>query len=159
MKFVAILVLSVSTICIVADVDVKRHGGGGGGGGGWFRRCRVVANGTTDCAGVTGSDCRDSTALAVSCCCYQPFLNGKIVWRIMQKNWCRKIVLLIESSSTYLVVNVFSKMGPSLPLFYFIFVFSKKHYIFYNKYRWRNIHPVYTAGIQTHDLQDMSLLS
>ena len=41
--------------------------------------------------------------------------------------------------------------------FWFIFVFSNKHYIFYNKYMWKNVHPVYSTGIRTHDLQDMSL--
>ena len=28
---------------------------------------------------------------------------------------------------------------------------------FYNKYMWKNVHPVYGAGIRTHDLQIMSL--
>ena len=45
------------------------------------------------------------------------------------------------------------KMG--LPgLFLFIFVFSNTHYKFYNK----KVHPVYGAGIWTHDLWNMSLL-
>ena len=41
--------------------------------------------------------------------------------------------------------------------FSFIFVFSNIYYNFYNKYMWNNVHPEYGAGIQTHDLQDMSL--
>ena len=42
--------------------------------------------------------------------------------------------------------------------FSFIFVFSNKHYNFENKYGWKNLHPVYGAGIRTHYLQNMSLL-
>ena len=38
--------------------------------------------------------------------------------------------------------------------FSLLFVFLNKHYNFYNK----NEHPVYGAGIQTHNLQDTSLL-
>ena len=40
----------------------------------------------------------------------------------------------------------------------FFSVFSNKHYNFYNKYLWKNVHPVYIAGIQTHDLKNMNLL-
>ena len=40
----------------------------------------------------------------------------------------------------------------------FFSVFSNKHYNFYNKYLWKNVHPVYIAGIQTHDLKNMSHL-
>ena len=36
-------------------------------------------------------------------------------------------------------------------------VFSNKQYNFYNKYMWKNVHPVYGAGIQTHNLQNVSL--
>ena len=39
----------------------------------------------------------------------------------------------------------------------FIFVFSNKCYNFYNKYV-KNVHPVYGAGIWTHNLKGMSLL-
>ena len=48
--------------------------------------------------------------------------------------------------------------GPSPASFSFIFVFSNKHYNFYNKDMWKNVHPVYSAGIQTHNHQNMSLL-
>ena len=34
---------------------------------------------------------------------------------------------------------------------------SKHHYNFYNKYMWKNVHPVYGAGIRTHDLWNVSL--
>ena len=44
-------------------------------------------------------------------------------------------------------------------LFYCLFsVFSNKYYNFYNKYMWKNVHPVYSVGIRTHDLCNMSLL-
>ena len=52
----------------------------------------------------------------------------------------------------------FLKDVPSKASLSFIFVFSDKHYNFYIKYMWENIHPAYSAGIQTHDLQDISLL-
>ena len=43
--------------------------------------------------------------------------------------------------------------------FSFIFVFSNKyHYNFYTTYMWKNVHPVYSAGIRTHYLRKMSLL-
>ena len=45
------------------------------------------------------------------------------------------------------------------PLFHLFLVFSNKHhYNFYNKLMWKNVRPVYSAGIWTHDLQNMSLL-
>ena len=45
-------------------------------------------------------------------------------------------------------------------LFFCLFsVFSNKQYNFYNKYMWKNVHPVYGAGIWTHDLQNVSLFS
>ena len=50
------------------------------------------------------------------------------------------------------------KIGHPPASFYFIFVFSSKQYNFYNKSMWKNINPVYGAGIRTHDLQFMSLL-
>ena len=44
-------------------------------------------------------------------------------------------------------------------LFYCLFlVFSNKPYYNYNKYIWKNVHPVYGAGIWTHALHNMSLL-
>ena len=42
-------------------------------------------------------------------------------------------------------------------LFFRLFsVFSNKHYNFYNKSMWINVHPVYNTGIQTQDLLNMS---
>ena len=48
----------------------------------------------------------------------------------------------------------------AIPGLFFIYfrLFSSKHYNFYNKYMWNNVHPVYGARIRTHDLQYMSLL-
>ena len=45
----------------------------------------------------------------------------------------------------------FFKNGISPASFQFIFVFSSKCYNFYNKLMLKNVHPVYGAGIQTHD--------
>ena len=33
---------------------------------------------------------------------------------------------------------------------------SKKQYKFYNKSMWKNVHPVYSAGIRTHNLSNIS---
>ena len=39
-----------------------------------------------------------------------------------------------------------------------LFFFKKKHhYNFYNKYMWKNVHPVFGAGIRTYDLRNVSL--
>ena len=54
--------------------------------------------------------------------------------------------------------SFFSKNGPSSASFLFIFVFSNKHYNAYNKNMWKIVHPVYSAGIQTHNHRNMSLL-
>ena len=46
---------------------------------------------------------------------------------------------------------------PGLFLIYFR-SFLNKHYNFYDKFMWKDVHPVYGAGIQTHNLWEMSLL-
>ena len=51
----------------------------------------------------------------------------------------------------------FKKKGQPWPLFRLFSVFSNKQYNFYNKYMWKNVHPVYGAGIWTHNLQNVSL--
>ena len=51
------------------------------------------------------------------------------------------------------------KMGQPRPLFRLFSIFSNKHYNFYNKYMWKNVHPVYGAGIRTHNIWNMSLFS
>ena len=49
-------------------------------------------------------------------------------------------------------------MGQPRPLFHLFSVFSNKHhYNSYNKYMWKKVHPVYGAGIWTHDLRNVSL--
>ena len=48
-------------------------------------------------------------------------------------------------------------MAQPRPLFRLFSVYSNKHYNFYNIYMWKNVHSVYSAGIQTHDLQNVSL--
>ena len=52
---------------------------------------------------------------------------------------------------------LFSKMGQPLPHFRLFSVFSSKQYNFYNKSMWSQAHQVYSAGIRTHDLSNMSL--
>ena len=48
--------------------------------------------------------------------------------------------------------------GQPRPLFRLFFVFSNKQYNFYNKSMWKNVHPIYGAGIWTHNLLNMSHL-
>ena len=43
-------------------------------------------------------------------------------------------------------------------IFFICFRFFKQHYNNYNKYLWKNVHPVYSAESRTHDLRNMSLL-
>ena len=45
----------------------------------------------------------------------------------------------------------------SRPLFRFPFGPFKLQYKFYNKYMWKMLHLLCSAGIQTHDLLDMCL--
>ena len=47
-------------------------------------------------------------------------------------------------------------MGHPRPLFRLFSVFSNKQYNFYNKSMWKNVHPVYSTGIWTHNLLNMS---
>ena len=42
-------------------------------------------------------------------------------------------------------------------LFFIFSVFSIKQYNFYKKLMWKShVHPVYSTGIQTHDLSNMT---
>ena len=51
-------------------------------------------------------------------------------------------------------------MGYTRPLFNLFSVLFKETSIqFYNKLMWKNVHPVYEAGIQAHNLQNLSPLS
>ena len=64
-----------------------------------------------------------------------------------------------RSTSTTNLITVFLKMGQPRPLFRLFLVFSNKHYKFLQqKYMWKNVHPVYDAGIRTHDFWNVSLL-
>ena len=50
-------------------------------------------------------------------------------------------------------VFFFKKMDQPRPLFCLFLVFSNKHhYNCYNKYMWKNVHPVYGTGIQNMSL-------
>ena len=63
------------------------------------------------------------------------------------------------SPFSYFTHYLFYKKWAIPASFSFIFVFSNKQNNFYNKYlHVINVHPVYGAGIWTHDLQNMSLL-
>ena len=49
-------------------------------------------------------------------------------------------------------------MGQPRPLFHLILVFFKQTSLqFLQQIYVKNVHPVYGAGIQTHDLQNVSL--
>ena len=54
----------------------------------------------------------------------------------------------------------FLKKWANPGLFYCLFsIFSSKYYCnFYNNYMWKNVLPVYSARIRTHDLWNMSLI-
>ena len=53
---------------------------------------------------------------------------------------------------------IFFKNGPIPASFSFIFGLFKQTLQFYNKYMWKNVHPVYGAGIRTHNIWKVSLL-
>ena len=62
----------------------------------------------------------------------------------------------LESSSNLIGNSLFKKNWANPGLFFVYFrSFSNKHYNFYNM--WKNVHPVYGAGIRTHDLRNVSL--
>ena len=48
--------------------------------------------------------------------------------------------------------------GPSAASLAFIYGFSNQNYNFYNILMWKNVHPVSGAGIQTHNLSNVTLL-
>ena len=50
------------------------------------------------------------------------------------------------------------KNGPSWPLFHLYSVFLKQTLYFLHQLNAKNVHQVYGAGIQTHDLQKINLL-
>ena len=56
-----------------------------------------------------------------------------------------------KSDHTDYNTTFFKKMGQPRPLFRLLSVFSNKHYNFYNNNMWKYVHPVYGAGIRTHD--------
>ena len=49
-------------------------------------------------------------------------------------------------------------MGHTRPSFILFLVFSNKQYKCQNQFVWKNVHPVYSAEIQTHYLLFTSLL-
>ena len=93
--------------------------------------------------------------------------------RFMRLEWKREVCTIFESQNSRQVVEqelvsdkykqqierelIFFKWANPAS-FSFIFVFSNTPYNFYNKYMWKNVHPVYSVGIRTHDLWNVSLL-
>ena len=78
-----------------------------------------------------------------------------LLWRQLElgAEWMRPNLLV--------KLVLYCKKWANTGLFYCLFsVFSNKHhYKFYHKLMWKNVHPVYCAGIQTHDLWNMRVLS
>ena len=68
---------------------------------------------------------------------------------------CHQTEIFTQSVNARFLLSENLFLNGTIP---FIFVFSNKQYIFYNKWMWKNVHPVNGAGIQTHNFQDMSLL-
>ena len=64
-----------------------------------------------------------------------------------------------EINHPHCLLFFFKKNGPSPASFSFIFgLFKQTSIQFYNKLMWKNVHPVYGAGIWTHYLQTVILL-
>ena len=64
---------------------------------------------------------------------------------------------LDQSSRLKLDCVYFLKNGPTSASFLFIFVLFKQTLQFLQQIYVKNVHPVYGAGIQTHDLRNVSL--
>ena len=77
-----------------------------------------------------------------------PASAKRIEWKVMTK----QLVIRIMKALFIIFLN-----GPTPAFFSFIFGLSNKHYNFYNKHMWKNLHPVYGARIQTHNLWSVSL--
>ena len=86
--------------------------------------------------------------------------NNVFIWNYyILGNWQRKKICDQSSSLVERAVTFFKKMGnPGLSYRLFLVFSNKLHYNFYSKYMWKNVYPVYSAWIQTHDLWNMSLL-
>ena len=54
--------------------------------------------------------------------------------------------------------SIFIKIGHPRPVFGFLSSFQTNITTFNNKVKCKNVQPIYSAGVQTHDLLDMSLL-
>ena len=67
-----------------------------------------------------------------------------------------KLVFFLSRYS--LSIPCFIKWPPVVS-FYLCSVFSNKHYTFYYTIMWKNVHQVSGAGIRTHNLLNVSLLS
>ena len=67
-------------------------------------------------------------------------------------------VFYVKPPTTNLSKTCFKKIVPTPASFSFIFVFSNNHhYDFYNKYMWKNFHPIHGAVNRTHNLRNVSL--
>ena len=73
-------------------------------------------------------------------------------------NFCFPLCYRYLKQSIASIPKSFLK-GSTLVSFSFIFgLFQTNNTFFYNKSTWKYIHPVYSAGIRTHDLLNMSRL-
>ena len=60
------------------------------------------------------------------------------------------------SQYEFFTSNYVTYMGHHRPLF--IFVFFKQTLQFLQQINVKNVHPVYSAGIRTHNIQNLSLI-
>ena len=70
--------------------------------------------------------------------------------RLKQKKWKRGGDGPIFYENNRSILFVFNESTPAN------FVFSNTNYNFYNKYMWKNVHPVNGPGIRTHNLWNKS---
>ena len=59
--------------------------------------------------------------------------------------------------TNFLTSESFFKNGPTLDSFSFIFIFSKRTHQSLQQINVKNVHPVYSAGIRTHDHDSLPL--
>ena len=75
-----------------------------------------------------------------------------------QQQLCSKVISWKQSNRLFQMTSKCFLNGHPRPLFIYFRSFSSKHHNLNNKLMWKNVHPVYGAGIQTNDIQSMSLL-
>ena len=81
--------------------------------------------------------------------------SSRWYWDLNLRTWVPFITTRLELPPIESILLKWAILGL---LFVHFWRFSNKHYKFYNKLIWKNVHPVSGAGIQTHNLLIMSLL-